>query len=159
MKNPGEPEVKPVTPAPVVPEKPAPAKPVDNSNDGFGDVVPVDLQDLVEENAPALKPKSPFEQGVEVIPNGIEDLVEESEKVEPLKEKPFESLLPVDAKDLLEPAAAEAGAGSGIADIDDGEFEALKNEAGLGDVDEGRRLSVQDELTTLLFGDANTLAL
>lgn len=155
IKNPGVKPVVPVTPAPV---KPVAPKAVNNDNDGFGDVVPVDLQDLVEENAPALKPRSPFEAGVEVIPNGIEDLVEESENVEPLKELPFEALLPSDAKDLLEPAAEGADSGSGIADIDDGEFEALKNEAGLGDVDEGRRLSVQDELTTLLFGDANTLA-
>lgn len=59
-----------------------------------------------------------------------------------------------------------------MSDIDDGEFEALKNEAGLGDISEGgrrlniaedlglgRHLSVQDEVSTLLFGDANTLAL
>lgn len=154
--------VKPVAPVIVAPKPTAPtapAKPASNTNinDGFGDVVPVDLQDLVDENAPALKPRSAFEMGVDVIPNGIEDIVEESTRVEPLSEEPFAGLLPIDAKDLLEPDVS--GAGSGIADIDDGEFEALKNEAGLGDVDEGRRLSVQDELTTLLFGDANTLAL
>jgi len=44
----------------------------------------------------------------------------------------------------------------GLSAIDDGEFEALKREAGLGDVSEGgRRLASAEHLTTLAFGDAN----
>jgi hypothetical protein len=123
-------------------------------DDGFGMVVPTDLRDLVDENAPPLAEKSPFEASTEVLPDGIADFMD-AEGVEPLKDEPFESLLPSDAKDLL----AE-GVEAGFGDIDDGEFEALKQEAGLGDVEEGngRRLSAA-QLTTVLFGDANSLAL
>lgn len=128
----------------------APAAPL--ADDGFGEVVPTDLQDLVDENAAPLSPTSPFESGAGIIPAGLEDLVADASSVAPLSEEPFESLLPVDSKDLFGDAAPSIG------DIDDGEFEALKNEAGLGDVDEGRRLSafsVEDSVTTLMFGDHN----
>jgi len=94
-----------------------------------------------------------------VLPDGIADLMDDAEGFAPLSEEPFESLLPSDAKDLL---AGGAGIDAGLADIDDGEFEALKQEAGLGDVMEGnggRRLASAEQLTTLLFGDANSLAL
>jgi len=108
-----EPVVAPVAVAP----KPAP---IADEDDGFADVVPTDLKDLVEENAPPLAPRSPFEQGTEVIPSGIADLISESESVSPISEEPFESLLPSDAKDLLDSGDAA------LSDIDDGEFEALK---------------------------------
>jgi len=120
-------------------------------DDGFGDVVPTDLKDLVDENAPPLPPKSPFEAASEVLPDGIADIMADSASAEPLKEESFESLLPADAKDLLDGGKDELSA------IDDGEFEALKREAGLGDVSEdgGRRLASAEHLTTLAFGDAN----
>ena len=142
-------------PAPVAAPKPAPVAPAPRpaEDDGFGEVVPTDLKDLVDENAAPLPSKTPFEDGAGVIPAGLEDLVGDASPVAPAKEEPFESLLPNDAKDLFGAASAP-----GLADIDDGEFEALKNEAGLGDVDEGRRLSafsVEDSLTTLMFGDHN----
>lgn len=129
----------------------APAAPIED--DGFGEVVPTDLRDLVDERAAPLPSRSPFESGAGVIPAGLEDLVGDASLVAPMKEEPFESLLPTDAKDLFGASIAP-----GMADIDDGEFEALKNEAGLGDVDEGRRLSafsIEDSLTTLMFGDHN----
>ena len=43
-----------------------------------------------------------------MIPSGIADLVAESEDLDPIKEEPFESLLPGDAKDLLEEGAVAA---------------------------------------------------
>jgi hypothetical protein len=164
------PMVKPVVPVVVVEPTPVvvvvepvpePAAPMVPSflDDGFGDVVPTDLRDLVDENAPPLPPKSPFEASTEVLPDGIADLIEDAEGISPLREEPFESLLPTDAKDLL---AEGVGMNAGLADIDDGEFEALKQEAGLGDVMEGnggRRLASAGQLTALLFGDANSLAL
>ena len=149
-----EPVPEVVVPAPVVRPTPVPTF----EDDGFGDVVPTDLRDLVNENAPPLAPRSPFEASTEVFPDGIADLLEDAEGVAPLREEPFESLLPNDAKDLL----SEGGIDAGLADIDDGEFEALKQEAGLFDVMEGnggRRLASAEQLTTLLFGDANSLAL
>ena len=148
-----------VAPVNVVPEIDAvPVAPVSVAaplvDDGFGAVVPTDLKDLVDERAAPLPSRSGFESGAGVIPAGLEDLVADASSVAPLKEEPFESLLPVDSKDLF----GSMGGAPGIADIDDGEFEALKNEAGLGDVDEGRRLSafsVEDSVTTLMFGDHN----
>jgi len=159
-EEPAAPVVAAPVPAPVA--APAPAAPAENkpaapvADDGFADVVPTDLQDLVAENAPPLPEKSDFEQGTDILPEGIQDVIAESENAEPLSESPFENLLPTDTKDLLEPSVE----GDALADIDDGEFEALKQEAGLGDVDEGRRLSsTEADLTTLLFGGANFLAL
>merc|ERR1711957_661297 len=79
---------------------------------------------------------------------GLEDLMEDAGNVSPMQDDPFASLVPNDSKDL---------AAAGL-DIDDGEFEALKNEAGLGDVNEGRRLtgfSIEDSISTLMFGDHN----
>jgi len=123
-------------------------------DDGFGDVVPTDLKDLVEENAPPLPAKSAFEASTAVLPAGIADIMADSMSAAPLAEEPFDSLLPTDAKDLL------AGGADGLSDIDDGEFEALKLEAGLGDIKEGgRRLASAEYLATLTFGDANSLAL
>ena len=136
-----------VQPAPVLP--PVPMMGLD---DGFGDVVPTDLRDLVDENAPPLPAKSPFEAASEVLPDGIADIMADSASAMPLSEEPFDALLPSDAKDLLD------GGMDGLSAIDDGEFEALKKEAGLGDVSEdgsGRRLASAEHLTTLAFGDAN----
>lgn len=130
--------------------------PIDD--DGFANVVPTDLKDLVDERAAPTPRRNDF-AAINGIA-GLEDLMEDSANVAvtPMKEDPFADMLPNDSKDL---AAASAflnpSSGAGL-DIDDGEFEALKNEAGLGDVNEGRRLSdlaTEDSLTTLMFGDHN----
>lgn len=116
-----EPQPEPTPePAPAPQPEPVP-EPIADVDDGFADVVPTDLKDLVEENAPPLPSPSPFEAGTDVIPAGIADIMADSQGAEPISEEPFESLLPGDAKDLL-----EDGADAALNDIDDGEFEALK---------------------------------
>lgn len=144
--------VAPVTPAVVVPVAPV-------EDDGFANVVPTDLKDLVDEKAAPAPRRNDFASINGIA--GLEDLMEDSASatVTPLKEDPFAEMLPNDSKDLAAAAAFITPAPAGAAlDIDDGEFEALKNEAGLGDVNEGRRLSdlaTEDSLTTLMFGDHN----
>jgi len=142
------PAVAPVRPAAVAPMAPS-------RDDGFANVVPTDLQDLVDENAtPA--PRVDSFSAANGIP-GLEDLMEDAGNVSPMQDDPFASLVPNDSKDLAAEAAFLTPSAAGL-DIDDGEFEALKNEAGLGDVNEGRRLtgfSIEDSISTLMFGDHN----
>jgi hypothetical protein len=66
-------------------------------NDGFEDVVPADLKDLVEEDAPALPRRAPFVRANAVLPSGIDELLADSDNVEPLVNEPFSSILPNDA--------------------------------------------------------------
>jgi len=53
-------------------------------DDGFGDVVPTDLRDLVEENAPALPAKSPFESSTAMLPDGLADIMADSASASPM---------------------------------------------------------------------------
>ena len=117
-------------PAPAPTPAPAPAKPAP-VDDGFGEVVPADLMELVDENADPAPTPSPFEAGTAVLPADLNEIIPDSEAAAASSEKPFASLVPADAQDLLDSAEGAAAGGS--------IFDTLKAEAGLGDV--GRRLS------------------
>lgn len=125
--------------------------------DGFDNVVPASLKDLVDAKVPAAPKKSAFEKGTMVQPSAVKELIKEAAPEVAKEISEFDKLVPGTAADLLDDSELDNSA------TEDKDFDALKKEAGLGEVTEAsglRRLSAADSSTvaTILFGD-NSLAL
>lgn len=125
--------------------------------DSFDNVVPKALKDLANVDVSAPPKKSAFERGTMVQPSAVKDLIKEAAPEVAKEISEFDKLVPGSAADLLDDSELDNSA------TEDKDFDALKKEAGLGEVTEAsglRRLSAADSSTvaTILFGD-NSLAL